>query len=80
MSRDLRKYAKDTNLQVAVGAILLLLFVGLGLIYLIYGLGAALTGLLCILAAFLPIGLIFLFLFGMDWFVKYANSDDDRND
>ncbi|MBN8656280.1 MAG: hypothetical protein J0M11_11115 [Anaerolineae bacterium] len=77
MSRDLRKYARDTNVRLVVGAILMLLIVGVGLIWLIYGFGAAVTGLLCILAAFIPIGLVFLSLFGMDWIVKRANRDED---
>lgn len=77
MSRDLRKYARDTNVRLVVGAILMLLIVGVGLIWLIYGFGAAVTGLLCILAAFIPIGLVFLSLFGMDWIVKHANRDED---
>lgn len=79
MSRDLRKYMRDTNTHIIIGALLLLFAAGLGLIWLIYGFGAALSGFLCILAGFLPIGLIFLALFGMDWIVKRANSDDDRN-
>ncbi|MBI2333607.1 MAG: hypothetical protein HYU84_15880 [Chloroflexi bacterium] len=76
MSRDLRKYMRDTNTRLVVGVILLLFIAGLGLIWLIYGFGAAVTGFLCILAAFVPIGLIFLVLFGMEWIVKRANPDD----
>ncbi|HMZ07493.1 MAG TPA: hypothetical protein PK078_07730 [Anaerolineales bacterium] len=79
MSRDLRKYSKQTNTQLVVGAVLLLFLVGLGLIWAIYGFGAAVTGLLCILAAFIPIGLIFIALYGLDWIVKRANPDEDRN-
>lgn len=77
MSRDLRKYMRDTNVRLVIGAILMLFIVGVGLIWLIYGFGAAVTGFLCILAAFIPIGLIFLSLFGMDWIVKRANRDED---
>jgi len=77
MSRDLRKYMRDTNVRLVAGAILMLFIVGVGLIWLIYGFGAAVTGFLCILAAFIPIGLIFLALFGMDWIVKRANRDED---
>lgn len=79
MSRDLRKYAKQTNAQLIVGSILLLFLVGLGLIWVIYGFGAAITGLLCILAAFIPIGLIFIALYGLDWIVKRANPDENRD-
>ena len=80
MSRDVRSYMKDTNVRLVAGALLLLFIVGDGLIWLIYGFGAAVTGFLCILGAFIPIGLIFLVLFGMDWIVKRANTDEDRND
>lgn len=80
MSRDLRKYAKDTNVRLGVGAVLLLFIVGLGLIWAIYGFGAAVSGMLCILAGLIPIGLIFIVFFGLDWIVKRANTDEDRND
>jgi len=73
MTRDLRKYARQTNVRIGVGATLLLLIVGTGLIYIIYGTGAAVTGLLCLLAGLLPIGLIFLSLALLDWIQKRAN-------
>jgi hypothetical protein len=76
MSRDLRKYMRDTNTRIIIGAILLLFIVGDGLIWAIYGFGAAMMGLLCILAAFVPIGLILLLLALSDWIVKRANPDD----
>ncbi len=72
MKRDLREYAKQTNSQRAIGAFFLLFVVGLGLIYWIYGPGAAGFGLLCLLGALVPIGLIFLAIYGMDWIVKHA--------
>jgi len=73
MTRDLRKYAKQTNVRLGVGAFLLLLIVGTGLIYYIYGPGAAVGGLLCLLAALVPIGLILLSLAVLDWIQKRAN-------
>jgi len=75
MSRDLRKYASQTNVQLIAGALLLLFFVGLGLIAWIYGVGAAVMGFLCLLGALVPIGLIALFLFGLDLIVKRINKD-----
>jgi multisubunit Na+/H+ antiporter MnhB subunit len=72
MKRDLREYARQTNVQLAIAAFVLLFGVGLGLIYLIYGPGAAGVGLLCLLGGLVPIGLILLALFGMDWIVKRA--------
>jgi hypothetical protein len=75
MSRDLRKYMRDTNVRLIAGALLLLFIVGDGLIWIIYGPGAAMMGLLCMLGAFVPIGLILLLLGLSDWIVKRANRD-----
>jgi hypothetical protein len=75
MSRDLRSYMKDTNVRLILGALALLFIVGDGLIWIIYGFGAAVMGLLCMLGAFVPIGLIFLLLNLSDWIVKRANRD-----
>jgi hypothetical protein len=75
MSRDLRSYMKDTNVRLIAGALILLFIVGDGLIWIIYGFGAALMGLLCMLGAFVPIGLILLLLSLSDWIVKRANRD-----
>ena len=73
--RDLREYAKQTNVRLGVGAFLLLFIVGLGLIYLIYGQGAAMMGFLCLLAGLTPLVLIFLSLAILDWIQKRANRD-----
>ncbi len=75
MSRDLRKYMKDTNVRLVFGALVLLFIVGDGLIWLVYGFGAAVMGLFCMLGAFVPIGLILLLLNLSDWIVKRANRD-----
>lgn len=72
MKRDLRAYARQTNVRLAIGAFVLLFMVGLGLIFVIYGPGAAGIGLLCLLGALVPIGLIFTFLYGIDWFLGRA--------
>ncbi len=76
MTRDLRKYTSQTNFRLLVGAFVLLFIVGIGLIGFIHGLPAAISGFLCLLGALIPIGLIWLFLFGIDWLVKKANPDD----
>ena len=72
MKRDLREYAKQTNIQLGIAAIILLFGVGLGLIYVIYGPGAAGVGLLCLLGGLMPIAIILIVLFGIDWIVKRA--------
>ncbi len=75
MGNDLRKYTQDTNVRLVVGALLMLFIVGTGLIYLVYGAGAAMMGLFCLLGAFVPIGLIFLALYILDWITKRASRD-----
>jgi len=75
MTRDLRKFARQTNVRLIAGGLVLLFIVGDGLIWLIYGAGAALTGLLCLLGGMLPIGLTLLALNVLDWITKHANRD-----
>jgi len=75
MSRDLRKYAKQTNVQLFVGALVVLFIIGDGLIYLIYGGGAALTGILCLLGGMVPVVLTILVLLLLDWVRKRVDHD-----
>ena len=72
---DLRKYAQDTNIRLVAGAFLLLFIVGDGLIYFIYGKGAALMGLLCLLAGIAPVLIIALIMLLLNWIVKRANRE-----
>ena len=72
--RDLRSYAKQTNIRLIVGALALLFLVGLGLIFLIYGKGAVFTGLLCIVGGLIPVVLIIMALAVIDFIVK-KNKD-----
>ncbi len=75
MIRDLRKYSKQTGARLVVGFLLLLLILGDGLIYVIYGPQSALTGLLCIVGMLVPVFLIVAFLELFEWIVKRANRD-----
>jgi len=72
MKRDLREYAKQTNIQLGIAALILLFGIGLGLIYVIYGPGAAGVGFLCLLGGMVPIAIILIVMFGIDWIVKRA--------
>ena len=74
MTRDLRRYARQTNFRLLIGFLLILFLIGDGLIYWIYGRDAAILGLVCILAGTMPLILIALILFGMEWFVKRAQD------
>ncbi len=75
MSRDLRKYGRQTNVRLIAGALILLFIIGDGLIYLIYGGGAALMGILCLLGGMIPVVLTVLVLFLLDWIRKRADHD-----
>jgi hypothetical protein len=67
VTRDLRRYARQTNLRLFLGGILILFLVGDGLIYLIYGKNAALMGLVCLMIGLAPLFLIWLILTLMAW-------------
>ncbi len=73
MARDLRKYARQTTTRLAIGGLLILFLVGIGLIYLIYGREAAILGTICMLAGLSPLVLIWLSLEILDWIVRRAN-------
>lgn len=70
--RDLREYAKQTNVRLALGAFILLFVVGVGLIWLIYGEAAAGLGFVCLLAGLFPIILILFIFLAMEWIMKRA--------
>lgn len=70
--KDLREYAKQTNVRLAVGAFVLLFVIGVGLIWLIYGGNAAGMGFICLLAALFPVVLILLIFLAIEWILKRA--------
>ena len=75
MTRDLRRYARQTNTRLFVGFLLILFIVGDGLIYWIYGREAAFLGLLCLVAGLLPLGLIWGLLIVLGWLAKKADQE-----
>ena len=70
--RDLREYAKQTNVRLALGAFILLFVVGVALIWAIYGERAAGLGFVCLLAALFPVILILFIFVAIDWILKRA--------
>jgi len=74
MSRDLRGFAKQTNLRLLIGFILLLVIVGDGLIYFFYGRNAAIMGLVCLLLGLGPAVIIWLVLIVLGWVVKKVDD------
>ena len=75
MSRDLRKYARQTRARSVLGLVLLAFLVGGGLIYIFYGQGPALMGVSCLLGALVPTGIVWLILVVLDWIAKRADRD-----
>ncbi len=75
MSRDLRKYARETQLHLLIGGLVLLFGVGVGLIYLIYGRGAAGMALFCLAAGLVPVGLILFVFWAADRIIQRALRD-----
>lgn len=73
--QDLRKYASQTNFRLILGALIILLVVGEGLIWFIYGGPAALMGLLCIGAGLIPVIIIVAILAVMEKIVKNQRGD-----
>lgn len=70
--RDLREYARQTNIRLVLGIFILLLVVGVGLIWLFYGEGAAGLGFTCLLAALAPVILILFIFLAIEWILKRA--------
>ncbi len=68
MTRDLRKYAGQTNTRSLIGFIVILFLVGDGLIYALYGRESAVMGLVCIPAGGFPFFLVWVFSQGMGLF------------
>ncbi len=71
-ARDLRKFASETRLRLITGGLGLVFVVGLTLIGVLYGSQAAWLGLLCLLAAFLPVGMVMAALWLFDWISKHG--------
>jgi len=70
--KDLREYAKQTNVRLVLGAFILFFVVGVGLIWLIYGENAAGLGFVCLLAALFPVILILFVFVAIEWILKHA--------
>ena len=70
MSRDLRKYTKNTKTRLLIGFLALIFLVGDGLILLFYGKEAGIFGLVCMLGALIPVLLVIIFLVIADKVVK----------
>ena len=75
MGHDLRRYNRQTNFRLIIGALIVIFVVGDGLIYLFYGFNAALTGLMCMGTGLIPIGLTILALELLGWLARKIDRD-----
>jgi hypothetical protein len=76
MARDLRKYARQTNVRLSIGFAVIIFLVGDGLIYYFYGQEAALMGALCILMGLVPLLLVFLAFLALDLVIRFLQDRD----
>jgi hypothetical protein len=76
MARDLRKYARQTNVRLSIGFAIIIFLIGDGLIYYFYGQGAAIMGALCILLGLVPLLLVFLIFLAMDLVLRFLQNRD----
>jgi len=75
MGNDMRKYSRNTTIQLIIGGLLLVFIVGDGLIYIFQGPSAALSGLLCLAAGLVPILIIIGIMAFIGWIVKRYDGD-----
>jgi hypothetical protein len=76
MARDLRKYARQTNVRLSIGFAIIIFVIGDGLIYYFYGQGAAIMGALCILLGLVPLLLVFLAFLVMGLVIRFLQDRD----
>jgi nitric oxide reductase large subunit len=74
MARDLRKYARQTNVRLTIGFALIIFLVGDGLIYYFFGQGAAIMGAMCILLGVVPLLLVLLAFLAMDLLIRFLKE------
>jgi TRAP-type C4-dicarboxylate transport system permease small subunit len=75
---DLRNHARQTKRRLAAGGLILTIVAGTILIAVTYGTPAAGCGIAFFLAALLPVGLIGLALYFMQWLVDRADRQDAK--
>jgi hypothetical protein len=71
----MRKYSRNTTIQLIIGGLLLIFIIGDGLIYIFQGPSAALSGLLCLAAGLVPILIIIGIMALIGWIVKRYDGD-----
>jgi len=73
--QDLRAYARGTQLRLIFGGLVIVVVVGNGLIWLIYGAGAVRMAMICTSIGLAPGLLIIGWLLLMEWIVNRARDE-----
>ncbi len=73
---DLREHSRQTKRRLIVGGLALIFILGTVLIAVTYGTPASVCGLAFLLLAMVPVGLISLVLFVLQWIADRSNKDD----
>lgn len=73
--RDLRKYARNTQKRLVWGFLLVLLILGNGLIWVLFGGEAGVLGLLCTAVGLSPLLLIVIVLQSFAWIRRSTEND-----
>ena len=71
---DPKKYASQTRFRFILGVLLIILIIGPLIVNAIYGINAALSALLCMGGALIPVAVIFISLYLLDWVLKRRNE------
>lgn len=72
---DLRRHSAQTRRRFIIGGLILILAVGSALIAITYGTPAAVCGIAFFLAAMVPVAIVSLFLFFLQWIVGRTEGD-----
>jgi cytochrome c oxidase assembly factor CtaG len=73
---DLRDHARRTKRQLIAGGLILIFILGTVLIAVTYGTPAAACGLAFLLFAMIPVGLVSLVLYVLQWLVNRSEKGD----
>lgn len=73
---DLRDHARQTKKRLVAGGLIIIFLLGTILIAVTYGTPAAGCGLAFFLVAMIPVGLISLVLFLLQWITERSHKDD----
>ena len=73
---DLRNHARQTKKRLVAGGLIIIFLLGIILIAVTYGTPAAACGLAFFLAAMIPVGMISLVLFLLQWVAERSERND----